>query len=114
MDGQQGSGGPWGSAPTPAQSRGAAAVAQTLSYVSGLAGIVAGGLAFNEGQRGLAVVVWVLSFAAGATLMLISILVRMVAESLRRQASMEVDMARLARDQLALREGRSGYDPGTR
>lgn len=79
--------------PTPKDLHGAASVAQTLAYVVGLAGVVAGGIVFRSmGEVGLALLVWVLTFAAGALLMIVAFLVNGLAALLARTAAMEQDL----------------------
>jgi hypothetical protein len=79
--------------PTPSDLRGAARVAQTLAYAAGLAGVVAGALLYNEGELGFAVVAWVLTFAAGAILVIAAFLARGMAALLGRIARIEQDVA---------------------
>lgn len=96
--------------PSPRELRAAAAAAHTLAYVAGLAGVVAGGLLFREGQAAFAAVAWVLTFATGAVLMIAAFLTRTAAALLGRMARIESDLAVLVAD----REGghpRSTGDP---
>ncbi|MBW3664861.1 MAG: hypothetical protein KY469_17310 [Actinobacteria bacterium] len=95
--------------PSPKDLRGAAAVAQSLAYVVGLAGVVAGGLAFSDGDTAGAVIVWVLTFAAGALLMIVAFLTRGMAALLARIARMESDLAQLVADRGGTPE--PGRDP---
>jgi len=85
------------SIPTPAELRGAAAVAQSLAYVVGLAGVVAGGLLLRDGEAAMAVVVWVITFAAGAILMIAAFMVRGLVALLARMTRVESDLAVLVR-----------------
>lgn len=87
--------------PTPKDLRGAAAVAQSLAYVSGLAGVIAGALVYRQGEVALAVVLWVLTFAAGALMMIAAFLARGLAALLARLAQMESNVAVLLRDRAA-------------
>ncbi len=75
--------------PTPKQLRGAGAVAVSLAYFSGLAGVVAGGLLYQGGDTGFAFVVWIVTFAMGALLMIASFLVRGMAGMMARLEHME-------------------------
>lgn len=84
--------------PTPKDLRGAGAVAQTLAYVVGLAGIVAGTVLFQSDEPWTAVAVWVVTFAAGALLMIASFLVRSMAALLARIARIESDVSVLVSD----------------
>lgn len=84
--------------PSPRELRAAAAVVHTLAYVAGLAGVVAGGLLFREGQEAFAAVAWALTFAAGAVLMITAFLTRTAAALLGRMARIESDLAVLVAD----------------
>ncbi len=79
-------------APGPKEIRGAAAVASSLSYVVGLAGIVVGGLLLRDGDTTMAIVVWVLAFAAGAALMVAALVVRAIGDVQARLSLMESDL----------------------
>ncbi|MDQ4129462.1 MAG: hypothetical protein M3133_00470 [Actinomycetota bacterium] len=97
--------------PGPRELRSAAALAQAVAYVAGVAGVVAGALLYREGQTGFAIVAWTLTFAAGAVLMIAAFLARAAAAVLARLARIEQDVAVLvARD----REGRAVPDPWSR
>jgi len=84
--------------PTPKDLRGAAAVAQTLAYAVGLAGVLAGGLLFGQGETAFAVITWVATFAAGAVLMIAAFLTRAIAALLGRVARIESDVSILVAD----------------
>lgn len=84
--------------PSPAQLRAAAATAHSLAYVAGLAGVVAGGLLFRDGQAAFAAVVWVLTFAAGAILMIAAFLTRAMAGLMGRLTRIESDLRVLLAD----------------
>lgn len=84
--------------PTPKDLRGAGAVAQSLAYVAGLAGVVAGGLLYRDGEMILAVVVWILTFAVGAILMIAAFLVRALAGLLGHVARLSSDVQILVAD----------------
>lgn len=51
-------------------------VADALVYTVGIAGVVAGGLLLRSGSIGFALVAWVLTFVAGASLRLLSAITR--------------------------------------
>ena len=74
----------------------AARVADALVYAAGVAGVVAGGLLFRDGEPVFAVVVWIVTFIAGAALRLASWGARALAEILERTRRLEDDVARLA------------------
>lgn len=99
--------------PTPKDLRGAAAVAQTLAYAVGLAGVVAGGLLFGDGETAFAVIVWVVTFAAGALLMIAAFLTRAIAALLGRIARIESDVAVLVADAGRDRTAEPERDPWT-
>ena len=65
--------------PSPSQLRGAARACTLLAYAAGLAGVAAGTLMLREGDLAFAVILWVITFAVGAALMGISVLVRAMA-----------------------------------
>lgn len=84
--------------PSPKDLRGAGAVAQSLAYVAGLAGVVAGALLYADGETAFAVVVWVLTFAVGAVLMIAAFLVRAMAALLGHIARIAADVQVLLAD----------------
>lgn len=100
--------------PSPKDLRGAAALAQTLAYVAGLAGVVAGALLYRDGQTAFAVVAWALSFAAGAILMIAAFLTRAVAALLGRVARIEQDVAVLVAQGRSADIERQQSDPWAR
>lgn len=55
-------------------------IADALVYTVGIAGVVAGGLLLRSGSIGFALVAWVLTFVAGASLRLLSALARGIAD----------------------------------
>lgn len=97
--------------PTPKDLRGAAAVAQSLAYVSGLAGVIAGALVYRQGDIALAVVLWVLTFAAGALMMIAAFLARGLASLLARLTKLDGDVQVLLRDRGATETLRPGEHP---
>lgn len=80
-------------------------MARTLAYAAGLAGVVAGGVVYQQGEVPFAVAIWILTFAVGALLMIAGFLLQ----------AMTVMMARLAAIEQELRVlvGRRGPDDGT-
>lgn len=84
--------------PSPEDLRGAGAVAQTLAYVTGLAGVVAGAVILQQGDTMLAVAVWVLTFSAGAVLMIAALLVRAMSGLLARVTRIESDLSVVVSD----------------
>lgn len=67
----------------------AARVADALVYAAGLAGVIAGGVLFRNGDLPFAVVAWMLTFVAGAALRLAAWASRAMAELLIRTARIE-------------------------
>lgn len=78
--------------PDPKDLRGAAAVARTLAYASGLAGVVAGGILYQQGEVPFAVAIWVLTFAVGALLMIAAFLLQAMTSLLARVTAIESDL----------------------
>lgn len=79
-------------APDPKDLRGAAAVARSLAYVSGLVGVGAGLVTYQQGEIPFAVAIWILTFAVGALLMIASFLLQAMTSLLARVAAMEQDI----------------------
>ena len=73
-----------------------ARVADALVYAAGLAGVVAGGLLFRDGQAGWAVVAWALTFVAGAALRLAAAACRALAQLLERSERIEAELRHLS------------------
>ena len=78
--------------PTPRDLSGAAIVAQSLAYTSGIAGVIAGALLYRDGMAPFAIVVWVLTFAVGAILMIAAFLARGMSALLARLTRIEQDI----------------------
>ncbi|HWB72840.1 MAG TPA: hypothetical protein VG452_11535 [Egibacteraceae bacterium] len=78
----------------PSQLRAVARIGDGLVYAAGLAGVVAGGLLFRDGDAGMAVVAWVVTFVAGAGLRLTAWLARAMAELLERGQRIEEELTR--------------------
>lgn len=95
---------PLNPAPDPKDLRGAAAVARTLAYAAGLAGVVAGGIVYRQGEVPFAVAIWVLTFAVGALLMIAAFLLHAMTAIMARLAAMEQDVRILVGRQVAERE----------
>ena len=75
------------SAPTvvrPGQLHSAARLSTALVYTVGVAGVIAGGVLWREGNVPFALVAWALTFVAGAALQLVAWLTRGVAQILQR------------------------------
>lgn len=81
--------------PRPKDLRGAANVARALAYVVGLVGVVGGGVVYRDGSMSLALAIWVITFAAGAVLMILAFLCDGLAALLARTASLEQQLGAL-------------------
>lgn len=79
-------------APDPKDLRGAAAVARTLAYAAGLAGVVAGGILLQQGDTAFAIAIWVMTFAVGALLMIAGFLLQAMTTILARLTAIESDL----------------------
>lgn len=77
--------------PTVKEMRTAARACLFLAYASGLAGVAAGTLVLREGDLVFAIIVWVITFAVGASLMGVSVLVRAL-------SAMRTDLERVSSD----------------
>jgi hypothetical protein len=73
----------------------AARIADALVYAAGVAGVIAGGLLFRDGQPAFALVAWVVTFIAGAGLRLAAWAAKALALLLVRTEQMEHDLLRL-------------------
>ena len=95
----------------PSELQTAARVADALVYAAGVAGIVAGGLLFRDGQAGFAVVAWALAFVAGAALRLAAWASRALAQLLLRTDLLTEAIDDLRRQQAAPSPGPRGAEP---
>ena len=82
----------------PSELRTAARVADALVYAAGAAGVVAGGLLFQQGQLAFAVIAWAVTFIAGAVLRLVAWGTRALAELLLRAERIERSLDDLRAD----------------
>lgn len=62
--------------PTPQQLRTAARACTIMAYAAGVAGIGAGTLLLRDGALTMTIIVWVITFAVGACLMGVALLLR--------------------------------------
>ncbi len=84
--------------PRPSDLRGAANVARGLAWVLGLLGVVAGTVVYRSlGNIALAVVIWVVTFATGAVLMIAAFLCDGLAALLGRTAALEQELRTVTR-----------------
>ncbi len=71
--------------------RAAARACLFLAYGSGLAGVTAGTLVLRDGDLVFAIILWVITFAVGASLMGVSVLIRAM-------TAIRTDLERLTSD----------------
>jgi hypothetical protein len=77
----------------------AARVADALVYAVGVAGVVGGGLLFQQDELGFALVAWALTFCVGAVLRLVAWTTKGMAQMLRRTDHLVEEVARLSHEQ---------------
>lgn len=100
--------------PSPDQLRGAARACTVLAYAAGLAGIAAGTLLLRDGDLPFAIILWVITFAVGAALMGVSVLVRAVAGLAARVDHVGSDVRLLVSDRARQQIGEGDRDPWLR
>ncbi|MPZ74151.1 MAG: hypothetical protein GEU74_13125 [Nitriliruptorales bacterium] len=93
---------------TSTQLTAAARIADSLVYVVGIAGVIAGGLLLQRGDLGFAIVAWSLTFVAGAGLRLAASIARGMAEVLARQTRIDDAIADLRADRVAEQRRNTG------
>ena len=93
--------------PGPAQLRGAARACSLLAYACGLAGVAGGALLLWEGSLAMAIVVWIVTFAVGACLMGVSLLIRAVAGLDARLQRLQSEVDLVNHDTARVGEGRA-------
>lgn len=77
----------------------AARISDALVYAVGVAGVVGGGLLFQQDQLGLALVAWAMTFCVAAGLRLLAWTTKGVAQMLQRSDRLIEEMGHLAREQ---------------
>lgn len=77
----------------------AARISDALVYAVGVAGVVGGGLLFQGGQLGLALVAWAMTFCVAAGLRLLAWMAKGVAQMLQRSDRLIEEVDHLAREQ---------------
>ena len=87
-----------------------------LAYAVGLGGVAAGTWMLREGDLALAIVLWLVTFAVGAALMGISLLVRALSGISAQLNRLQSDVAVLSQDPArgVAGPGRSDRDPWLR
>ncbi len=82
--------------PTPRELQIAARACVLLAYATGLGGIAAGTWLLRAGDWPMAIVLWLVTFAVGATLMGMSLLIRALSGIAEQLARLESDVRVLA------------------
>lgn len=77
----------------------AARLTDALVYVVGVAGVIGGGLLFQQDRIGLALVAWALTFCVGAGLRLLAWTTKGVAQMLQRTDTVIEEVGRLSYEQ---------------
>lgn len=94
--------------PTPRELRIAARACVLLAYTTGLGGIAAGTWLLRSGDWAMAIVLWLITFAVGAALMGISLLIRALSGLGAQLTRLEADVRVLADER-----AQGGRTPGT-
>lgn len=99
--------------PSPRELTTAARACVIMAYTGGLAGVAAGTLLLRDGELAFAVIVWTLTFAVGATLMAVSVLIRAFAGVQARLERLDDEVRTLTRDRGGPRGAGTdtGWDP---
>jgi hypothetical protein len=84
--------------PSPKELRGAARACTFLAYAAGLAGVAAGTLVLRDGELAFAIILWTVTFAVGASLMGVAVVIRAVAGLSTQVTRMESDVRVLMSD----------------
>lgn len=95
--------------PNPRELRGAARACLFLAYAAGIAGVAAGTLVLREGDTAFAIILWTITFAVGASLMGVSVMVRAVAGLSTQVTRLESQVQLLTNDR-ARNVGDDGRD----
>lgn len=99
--------------PSPKDLRAAARACTVLAYAAGLAGVAAGTLMLRDGDLAFAVILWTITFAVGAALMGVAVLVRAVSGLSVQVTRMEADLRVLRIDRARGVEGEPTRPPTT-
>jgi hypothetical protein len=84
--------------PSPRELRTAGRACTFLAYAAGLAGVAAGTLVLRDGELAFAVILWTITFAVGAALMGVSVLIRAMAGVSTQLTRLESDVRVLLLD----------------
>lgn len=83
----------------PSELHTAARISDALVYAVGVAGVVGGGLLFQDEQLGLALVAWAVTFCVAAGLRLLAWMTKGVAQMLQRSDRLIEEVGHLSREQ---------------
>ncbi|MFO7779196.1 MAG: hypothetical protein R6V28_12650 [Nitriliruptoraceae bacterium] len=102
--------------PSPRELQIAARACVLLAYATGLGGIAAGTWLLREGDWPMAIVLWLVTFAVGATLMGMSLLIRALSGIASQLGRLESDLRVLANERTpgSRPPGASDRDPWLR
>jgi hypothetical protein len=78
--------------PSPKELRAAGRACTFLAYAAGLAGVAAGTIVLRDGDLAFAIILWTITFAVGAALMGVSVLVRAAAGISTQLTRLESDV----------------------
>jgi hypothetical protein len=84
--------------PSPKELRTAARACVLLAYAAGLAGVAAGTLMLRDGDLPFAIILWIITFAVGAALMGVAVVIRAVAGIATQVTRLESDVRVLLSD----------------
>lgn len=93
--------------PSPRELTVAARACVFMAYAAGLAGVAAGTIVLRDGELAFAVILWTITFAVGAVLMGVSLLIRAV-------SGLSAQVLRMESDLHALRTDRTRQEGGGR
>ncbi len=84
--------------PSPSQLRTAGRACTVLAYAAGLAGVAGGTLVLRDGDIAFAIILWVITFAVGAALMGVALLIRALAGVSAQLTRIESDLRVVSSD----------------
>lgn len=99
--------------PSADELRTAARACTVLAYAAGLAGVGAGTIMLRSSELVPAIIVWVVTFAVGASLMGVALVLRAMTGITGRLAQLGADVAVLRGDRRLRDDDRDGDDPWT-
>jgi hypothetical protein len=96
--------------PSPRELTVAARACVFMAYAAGLAGVAAGTIVLRDGELAFAIILWTITFAVGAVLMGVSLLIRALSGLSTQVRRMESDIQVLRTDR-ARQEGPGLSEP---